>query len=107
MPSNDRTNGFSLKDLDLLPSQFQEEEKKNRDKLIGDAMALRIVLRGIVRNLAPEIATHIATVLEDAIREVKRHRAVFATWPKPVLNSYLDTINECVDAFRARGQSDR
>ena len=105
MSSNDHTNGFSLKDL--LPSQFQKEEKKHRDKLIGDAMALRIVLRGIVRNIAPELAIVIARDLDHLFQDIKHHRSVFATWPPALFTSCLETINECVNAFRARGRGDR
>ena len=103
MSNDNGSSGFPFGDS--LPSRFPEGQGAAGPKLIGDATAFRIALRGIVRNIAPEVAIEIARDLSGAKQDFERKRAFSAlgAWREPFYSAFLETLDEIVNAFRARG----
>ena len=103
MTSDNGSNGFSFEDL--LPSRFPEGQDAAGPKLNGDGTAFRIALRGIVRDMAPEVAIEIAKDVSRAKQDFERQRASSAlgAWREPFYSAVLETLDEIISAFRARG----
>ena len=111
MATNGFGNGFSPQDMLFGGHKGDDLADANFDKMLGDAVALRIALRILLPAIPGKIAEEIADGIGEAQRDMDPVLVAIARgkgpWAVSRYRSFSQTTDEIIKGLRARGARHR